>query len=466
MENVPGTNAVYDILANSKIRRSLSIPTIIIIGGTILNLALLFLYYYPSTKRLKGDETMYFEQAVAVARASHMHFSLLWPPLYGHINGYIFRLFGEMLFPTQVIQIAMALISGIMWYRMSLRTTSSRIAATATLCLFLFSTHIISYSHYLFPEIFHIFMFTLALYIIMRWQERLAGIALAGLLLGLCLLTKSLLTPFIPFLILYLAVFNPAEWKNRFSKCVILAGAVAITILPVMSYNYMFRGYFTIANSGPLNVWVSLTETELVEHKRNLVGLEFRRFQAAAPNDKTRNMVYRKKIYDFVREKGIRRIAADQISKQYFVLFEHDTFFSQQLPGGPKEKYAFESRALAGILCVYSDVTYALLLALTVIGIASVRIHKPSWIQLFFLFILFNIALFFILDPKTRYRIQFTPFLIFFAGIGVAFLFDRENLSKSQSGAFRSTLTKVQMALVAASICLMEALAFRSLLDG
>ena len=66
---------------------------------------------------------------------------------------------------------------------------------------------------------------------------------------------------------------------------------------------------------------------------------------------------------------------------------------------------------------------------LSLFGICLIRVHKVGWLQFLIIFILCNIGLCVLIHANTRFRIQFTPALMVFAGIAAAYLFDRGSLS-------------------------------------
>ncbi len=98
-----------------------------------------------------------------------------------------------------------------------------------------------------------------------------------------------------------------------------------------------------IADSSIYNLWVGLTDRWRVDYVEDMGGPTLAEFLASGTTPDERNAVYRRKVEDLVAERGIARVAADQLERQYFRLFSAKTPLVSQLPGP----------ACAGHLSVY-----------------------------------------------------------------------------------------------------------------
>ena len=92
------------------------------------------------------------------------------------------------------------------------------------LVLSLFSLDAIAYSHLLWPEIPHLFFFTGALYFAVVHGSRMLGAAARGALLGLALLTKLVLLPFSPVIVLALFLCSSGRAGARGARAVPVPG--------------------------------------------------------------------------------------------------------------------------------------------------------------------------------------------------------------------------------------------------
>jgi len=386
--------------------------------GLLLNLGLLLFYYFPAPKQLISDEDYYYTYALTVAAGQRTAFDLIRPPLYGELIGGLFSIFGPHVIVVQAIQIGCWLTTGILFCCIVQLTTASVPVSHIALGLYLASPELSAFAHYLWPETIHLFLWMLALWLLISGPQSWRSTALAGIALGLALLTKSLLLPFLSVIVLFVVVSSrPASSViRRLVPAAVLLGTLFITVLPVMLYNLTTQGEFMIADSSALNLWVGLNDRSPADSSDNeIVGTELREYIASGPDHSTRNAIYAEKILALIRQRGIRRSFLNQVEKQYFRLFDLRTFFSTQLQGGGRESYPARSAGLTAFLRLASYAIYGFILTAGAIGACFVRLRRLAWSQLFLLFIAYNLSLFFFLHAVTRYVIQFLPLLILFA---------------------------------------------------
>jgi hypothetical protein len=412
-----------------RISKEGTILFLLVDAAILLNISFLYLYNFPFIKDFDGDEAMYFDRAAAIAAGNPVTFSILWPTFYPKVMGALFSVTGPTVVAIQALQIIMLFLSGLLWRRITLKLTGSQLAANVTVALFLLSPHLIAFSHYLFAEIFHIFFFSGALWLLIVHSDRPWIAPIAGFLVGLCLLTKLLLLPFVPLIVIYAAFLTSGGYKRKLAQSALFLAVLVITIIPTMVSNYKSKGIFAIADSSSFNLWAGWGDTEYVGY-RNDVFPKFIQFSDSADNDKDRLDFSRKAVAGELRKRGICGILKNQIPRQFFVIFNCDSFFTTQLPGEPRGSYHFSNEILIALLKVFSYGSYALLLVLSLFGICLTRVHKVGWLQFLIVFILCNIGLCVLMHANTRFRIQFTPALMVYAGIAAAYFFDRDPLSE------------------------------------
>jgi hypothetical protein len=393
------------------------LPLLLAVTALALNLGLLVLYYIPTPKQLVGDETYYLGLATAIATGQPVRHDPLWPPLYGEAMGLLFSAVGVQILAVQLVQVGLWLATGYFLFRMTAQLVGRAPVATVALALYLFSPELMAFSHYLWPETLHLFLVMGGLWLLVcRGSRRWAAVA-AGVLFGLALLAKSLFLAALPIVLLFVLLIrvDGNRLAGRAFQAALVAVACLVTVGVMLLAGVPGRGEPSIAGSGVFNAWVGLDDRAPADYQDSRVGQQYRRFVDSGPTQAARNAVYRDKIAAFVDEQGVAQILAHQIGKQYFRLFDANTFFTTQLPGGPRAAYSFQAPLLATFLRVYAAVFQGILLLAGAIGMASLRGRPVSWLHFFLTFILLALAVFLVLHVTSRYAVQLLPMWIVFA---------------------------------------------------
>ncbi len=394
---------------------------ILIVAALAVNLGLLVLYYVPAPKQLIGDEIYYFGLASAIAAGQPVQHDPLWPPLYGEVMGMLFAAVGLRILVVQLVQIGLWLATGYFLFRITERLVGRTVVAYVALALYLFSPELMAFSHYLWPETLHLFLMMGGLWLLIchgdRWWAAVAG----GVLFGLALLTKSLLLFALPIMLLFFVMVqvDGSRLRSRAIRAALVAVASLVTVVAVLATGLQGRGELSIAGSAVFNAWVGLNDKAQVDYQDSNGGRDHLRFIAAGPDQATRNAVYGKKIGAFLNEQGLASIMARQAGKQYFRLFDVNTFLTTQLPGGPRAAYTFQAPLLVVLLRIYSAVFQGIILVAGAIGMASLRGRPLSWLHFFLVVILQTLAMFLVLHVTTRYLVQLLPLWIVFAAVVV-----------------------------------------------
>lgn len=420
--------------------------------GLIVNLGILLYYHFPAQKTLIGDENHYAQQALLLASGQRSPYDLLWPPLYGEFIGLIFGMLGPRVLYVQIIQIGIWLLTALLFKNIVSKLSSSSTVVVITTALFLLSSELIAFSHYLWPETLHLFLWICSLWVLICRPLPQINTVLAGVLLGLALLTKSLLLPFVPVIAFFTFLLDPSRGiRQRLTNVILLAASISVVVLPVMTNNLLKRGEFVLSDSSVFNAWVGLTDVETADSVNDRTGSEVERFMQAGPNLQTRNAVYKAKIAQKIKQQGVHQLLVSQFRKQYFRLFDVQTFFTTQLAGGGRQAYKNTSGLLNTLLKTYSYTIYSVVLIAGAAGVCFLRIRPLGWHHFFFLFIAYNLALFLVLHVKTRYVLQFFPMLIFFAGITWHGLLHNKNPGHALPG-FAFTTIRVWFAMCASVV--------------
>ena len=390
---------------------------VVFVVAAILNLGGLYLYYTPTPKLLVQDENYYFGLARSIATGQDAQHNPLWPPLYAESMAALFSSFGTHQIYVQVSQIVMWLVGAFLFYRVAASVFPSHVAAIAALLLFLFSPDMIAFSHFLWPEMVHLVFLVSGFWLIICHHQNRLAIMASGVLFGFALLTKSLLLLFIPVIFVFYVVCTPGSLRKRVFNVVLLGSLILLTVLPTVVSNLRISGGFMVTGSSIFNTWVGLNDVELVDYKDDVAGREFAEFQRSGEDIRTRNSIYRDRIWLKLRQQGVLNTLLRQLSRQYFRLFDHETYFTTQLPGMPRHSYSFDAPRLTRFLHLWSNALYALILAASVMGMCFIAWRPIGWAHCFLLFIVYNLGLFLFLHVKTRYVVQFMPMMMFFSGI-------------------------------------------------
>jgi 4-amino-4-deoxy-L-arabinose transferase-like glycosyltransferase len=390
--------------------------------GLCLQAVLLWMELRPRPRALWGDEIMYADVASRWARGEPATLELLWPPLYPRLLATFLRVDGGLL-ALRLVQVACLFAGALLWRDVGRRLTGSGLAGDVTAGLLLLDPQVAAFGQYLWPEVLHLALFAGALWILVSRAGSLRWLAAAGLLLGVGLLAKSVVGPFLP--ILLLPLLREAGWRRGLARAGVVLAACAVTVLPTMIANAR-QGAFVIADGGRFNVWVGLNDRSRRNLVGEIVGDELHAWQASAPSFPERQALLGRKISAFVRDRGALAVARAQLGRQYFRLFHHDSFFTDQLPGGAIAALGLGYRdpppALATVLRGYANVVWAVTLVGAALGLAALSRERTGWLAVLLAFVLYNLAIFFLLHVKTRYRLPFLPVLDLLAGLGVAAL--------------------------------------------
>lgn len=401
-------------------------------SAAIFILALLagmvWLYWTPSAKLLWGDEATYLAAATRLLATGSAGLDLLWPPLYPCFLAGLLAIGGESLVAVQIVQIGLLIVSALLLRGLTTSLTGSRPAGLTAAFLLLADPTMAAFATYLWPEVLHVFLFLTVIWLLVHRSERPLWLGVAGFTLGLALLTKSLLGPFWPVLLVPLLVVRPRR-RALGAAALVVAGAIAV-VAPVVVANGLERGAWIVSDSSRFNLWVGLNDDSRRSFVRDIGGRELGTYLASAPDFRTRNRILGTKTADLVARRGILTVLGEQFSRQYFRLFDKDTFLTDQLPGGLIHAlgsgYRRTAPEVARAVSLYAYLHYGALLLGAALGLfVFTPRHEKAWLGVILAFLAFNLLAFLLLHVKSRYRLQFVPFLDLLAGAGLASAWSR-----------------------------------------
>jgi hypothetical protein len=200
---------------------------------------------------------------------------------------------------------------------------------------------------------------------------------------------------------------------------------VLLTVAPTVLSNAERHGRWLISDSALFNVWVGISDVSRRNFVDEVVGREFNIFVESADSPAERNRILAGKLRGRLRERGWAELLGSQLARQYFRLFDKDSFFTDQLVGGAIEArgsgYASQASGIAAVLRGVCYGSYALMLAAAPFGLVLCPRAKRRRLWILLLFLAYNLGLFLLVHVKSRYRIQFLPVLLLLAGCAVQF---------------------------------------------
>lgn len=369
---------------------------------------------------LWGDENTYLASALRLlAGDPRWSPEPLWPQLYPQFVAGFVALGHGSLFWLRLSQTALLAITAVILFDLSRRWTGSRAAGWTAAWLTLGYPPLVAFSHYLWPEVLHLFLFVALLWLLSVRSDSFSRYAVAGVALGLALLTKSLLLPFVPILALAVVWGRPLARTLRALGLVV--GVAVLTVTPTAIGNLHRTGRIGLGNSGAFNLWVGLNDVGRESFRHDVVWPEYQSWVASAAGDVERNRILRRKIRDLVRQRGLVEVVRNQLAKQYFRLFDPGCYLTDQLPGGAADVqsdagYVELDPRTARLVRGLSSVSVLFVLIAGTVGLVVGRYHRRRWLRVLILFVAYNLALFLWLHVKTRYRIQMLPAA--FVGVG------------------------------------------------
>lgn len=385
---------------------------------------LLLTYYRPQPKFLVGDETLYFNASLRILSGTPAALDPLWPPFYPHFLAWLFTLGGGSLWVVQAAQTLLLLIAALLLRAVAARFLAPGLGADLAAFLVVVYPPLAAFAHYLWPEVLHLALFLTALWIVVSRHRSLAYMPVLGVVLGLALLTKSLLTPFVP--VLLLPLLRDAPWPRCALRVGLVMALLFATVGSTVVANHHRTGYWMIADSSLFNLWVGLNDHSRISLENGVVAPAYQRFRQSGATHRERNAFLTGEIRQHMAEHGFSAVLWAQLGRQYFRLFDKDSYLTAQLPGGAlsarRQGYRGPPSILTDVLRWISYLLYGSILAAAAAGLVLLRPSRHPWLWLVLAFLGYNLALFLVLHVKSRYRIQLLPFLFLYAGGTVDYL--------------------------------------------
>ena len=384
--------------------------------------------HFPTARKIAGDEESYLQWATEIIAGEELPREALRPSRYPYFVAAILAVSSPLA--VFLVQTALLVATAFLLADLTRRLSGSRLAGAVAGALVVAYPPLVAFAHYFWPEVPHLFCFIAALWILVAGDRKLPWYLAAGVLLGLAVLTKSILEPFIVVL-LFPLVLQGTRRERILRPALVLAG-LAVIAGPAFVVSWQ-RGQPLGSTPATFNIWVGLNDSSRRNFVDEIAYPESLRWEASAPTVAERDAILRQKIRDLVRERGFLRLLGRQLGRQYFRLFDKDSFLADMLPGGAMAAthrgYDRPSPAVVVLVNGVSYVLYGAVLVAAVCGIAVCPPRGRAWLWVILAFLAYNLALFLVLHVKTRYRVQFLPFLFLYAGCATAWATARLGLN-------------------------------------
>jgi len=433
----------------------------------IIELTLFYFYYFPETKIFFGDEQRYFNTGFSIAAGGDWHANPLWPPMQSILIALFATLFDSPLLALQIFQYGLLLFAGFVIRDIIWRETNNRRSAQLSLAIMILYPGWLAYSQYLWPEVMHVTLFVSIIWINSYKNNSYKWMLLSGLLIGLAILFKSLLILFIPFLFLPALLHIKADHsslKSVLVKIVFSLLMATIVITPASLKAHKMTGGWMVSNSSMFNLWFALNDDKRQNFAHDIGGALHAEYLKSADNHRQRSQIAKNKALKKMQDDGYINTLLAQMAKQYFRLFDYQSFFSQQFQGKKSDNYVnkyhqHSDDLLVKAVLIFNNAFYFILMLAMFLG-AFVSVTRSVIAKQFALFLLYVLALFVLLHTKPRFRIPLVPVMAFYAAYLHCYLVNR-NWQLSQL-----LTNKKQLFLIAVFVTAITVLVFSAqLLD-
>lgn len=400
-----------------------------IAGWLLLNLALLWIYYSPAQKPLVGDEFDYHARALALLAGQPAIERFIWPP------GQTWFLAAIGLIPGPIVPMAQLVQTGLLvvcaWLLVRLwNTVDSPRAALLAGAIFLLNPGNLAYAHWLWPEVTHLacLLGALALLLTGTQKPRLRAF-LAGLLIGLALLFKSLMAGLWPFFFLFFLTRREGRRTYALFPAVAFAAGLLLATGPALWKGLAETGRPMIADSSMYNLEIGIRDTSRSDYIDEAGLPALTAYLDSAEKPQERNALAFERIQQQIAERGLPDILGEQVGSQYFRLFNAKTLLVSQLPGPAcaGRMGAYAPHPLGPVLVGLSNLTHTITLLLCAFGVAMWRRWSLPLAAFVAAYLAYQLALYLGLHVMQRYLFQMMPFLCGFAGSFLAMLVQRDN---------------------------------------
>lgn len=375
---------------------------------------LLYAGHVPALRHLFGDEGLYLSAARDLVATGRMHLDVLWPPLYAWFTAIFVWLGDDSLLMLQLAQTGLLVASALCLSIVTFELLESLVAARLVGGLMLLYPPLVGFAHDVRPEVLGLFLLLAPLAIFLRAPLRPGPMSVAGVLLGLGLMTKLVVLPFVPVLVWPLLRYRGKAGRAGGAIALVAVCTTVGVLSPLLRADEPSSPTATLA----FNFWLGMKDVSRRSFGDNVAGDEYRAYQASASTPELREQLLSEKIRRRLGSRSAAHLLSEQLGKQYFRLLDPESFLTAQLPGGSLARrhcaYAGVGETMATVLRGFSYVLHGLVLVGAALGTFALPWSrsaplKRSWFVVLGLFVAYNFTLFLWVHAVSRYIVPVLP---------------------------------------------------------
>ncbi len=371
---------------------------------------------------LSGDEKRYVSVATAWAASEPAELDPLWPPGYPAVIALILH-FGESLQWVVALQMVALLAAAVALAGIASEAGASPGVAWFAGALLVVDPEVAAYARLFWPEALHLALLLGALLLTLRSipprAEEGAGpsrLVALGVVLGLAIALKSLLLPLVPLVIVAVTASAP-RWQQRLSRGLLVVVPLVVVVFPVILSHHSRSGVWGVSGSARFNLWVGLNDRSLRSLADDRTWEEFLLYREGGEDFAERQRTLTTRILELVESRGLPAVLAGQFPRQYFRLFDRESYFGAMLPPLGSRFLAGEGfreapRSLARLFAAGESAVYFLILLAAPFGLARLLRERRRGALLLAPLLGYQLVLFYFLHVKARYRLSILPLLI------------------------------------------------------
>ena len=339
----------------------------------------------------------------------------------------IFRLTGQSHFMGKFGQVILSLLLAYLGYRMSLKL-GTRKSANLVLILTAFFPSQIFFTRLFLSEILFTFFFMLFLYLLLLLDEvkkKFILLLIAGILLGMATLTRTL-TLLFPLVVLIYFIRLKQSSTKAIGRVVLIIIGMLLLLSPWMIRNKKIMSYGVISTNGGIDLWVG--NNPFANGSFNWPSVT--PFDTSS-DEKSADKLGFKLGIEYIKDDPFRFILRG-IKKEIF-LFAGDLYplyWDLIRTAGSRELSPYLALALI------SQIYYSLIFLLFLLGIFIYLFKKPAfdlrWSLLFYTLV-YWCGVHFIFFGEDRFHFPIIPIIVMFAAVFAKHLHETMGCNYSHS---------------------------------
>jgi tetratricopeptide (TPR) repeat protein len=363
------------------------------------------------------DAEMYDLSAMKILQSAVEEKPFYQAPLYSYFLALIYRIFGHAYLVPRLFQSGIGAFNCVMVALIGKRLFGGRQGLAAGLIAALYGPFVYFEGELLRPVL--IILFTLSMILcLLSWSEgRFIWPAIAGLLMGLSVITRENILITLPVIVIYLWMSSK---KLRWRAPVLFLAFTVIPIIPVTVSNYMKSGDFIpVSTQGGMNFYIGNSA-----HSDRLTGLQpgiewekmaFSPRQELGPHPKPTEyqLWFVKKALEDISQSPTVWIG--KLIKKFYLVF----YGEELTPNSDLDIYRERSWLLRILIFKWGPlfIPFGLLFPFFVLGLGVKGENRDKWLLIGFI-IAYSTSLM-LFHVRARYRAPIVPLMIPFAAAGI-----------------------------------------------